>query len=128
MFPRDRSANLGLLAAATIAWFLVLLLFLTRSPAGDVPIQLLGAGLLGFAIGVTAAPLLWLAAFTLSGGIAYRGSWWRAGRRAAWLAVIVTLFVLLRAQGAFSLPVALFIVAMALIVESSLSLRRGDHR
>ena len=124
MFERDRSANLALFGAAGIAWLLVALVFLTRSPVGDVPVQLLGAALLGLAVALTAAPLLWLASFTVGSSIAYRGSWWRAGRRAGWLGLVVTLFVLLRVQGAFSLAVALFIVVMVVIVELSLTLRR----
>ncbi len=123
MFPRDRSANLVLFAGAGIAWLLVALVFLTRSPVGDVPIQLVGAGLLGLAVALTAAPLLWLVSFTLGRSIAWRGSWWRAGRRAGWLGLVVTLFVLLRVQGTFSIPVALFIVVMVVIVEFSLTLR-----
>ncbi len=124
MFSRDRTANLVLFAAAGIAWLLIALVFLTRSPVGDVPIQLVAAALLGLATAFTAAPILWLVSFSLGRAIAYRGSWWRAGRRAAWLGVVVTLFVLLRVQGAFSLAVALFIVVMVLIVELTLTLRR----
>ena len=124
MFPRDRNANLVLLASATVAWLLVALLFTTRSPVGDVPVQLAGAGLLGVAVALTAAPLLWLVSFSLTRRIAYRGSWWRAGRRAALLGLVVTLFVVLRVQQAFSFLVALFIVVMVVVVEMSLTLRR----
>ena len=124
MFPRERNSNLALLASAGIAWLLVALLFTTRSPVGNVTVQLLGAGLLGLAVALTAAPLLWLIGFAATGRIAYRGSWWRAARRAGWFGLVVTLFVVLRVQQAFSVPVALFIVVMVLVVEITLSVRR----
>ena len=124
MFPRDRTANVALFAAAGAAWALVAVLFTTRSPVGDVPVQLAGAFLLGAAVTLTALPLFWLGAFTLRRRIAYRGSWWRAGRRAGLIGMVVTLIVILRIQQAFSVPVGLFIVVMVVIVELNFTLRR----
>jgi hypothetical protein len=85
---------------------------------------LAGALLLGGALALTLAPLLWVGGFVRNRGIAYRGDWGRATRRAALVGLVVVLFVLLRAQDALSLPVAVFVVAMALFVELTLSLRR----
>ena len=121
MNARDRVANLTLLGVAIVAWAAVGLLFQTQSPVGDVGVALTGAALLGAAVGVTCAPLFWLAAFSLHQRIAYRGDWLRAGRRGAWVALLVALYVVLRSQQAFSLPIGLFVVAMVAFVEVSLS-------
>ncbi|HET7676383.1 MAG TPA: hypothetical protein VFK38_00860 [Candidatus Limnocylindrales bacterium] len=123
MFARDRLANLALFGLAAVAWTLVGLLFTTRAPT-DVGVQLIGAGLLGLAFGLTTAPLLWLALFARHRRIAYRGDWTRALRRGAWVGVVVALFVVLRSQQAFSLPLALFVVVMVTFVEISLSVER----
>ena len=56
--------------------------------------------------------------------MAYRGDWLRAIRRGAWVAVVVAVFVALRLQGAFQLPIALFVLTMVLIAETTLSVER----
>ncbi len=123
MSGRDRVLNLGLLGLAALAWLVVALLLTTRYP--DAPaIQLGGAALLGLAVGLTCIPLIWLAAFALHRGIVYRGAWLRAARRGAWVGVLTAFLLVLREQGAFSLPVALFVCAMALFVEVGLSVQR----
>lgn len=123
METRDRLASLLLIAAATAAWGGVGALFVTRSPVGDPQALLAGAVLLGSAIGLTAAPLLWLAGFARR-RVAQRGDWWRATRRGALIGLVVFLLVLVRAQGALSVPLGLFVVGMGVLVELSLSLRR----
>jgi hypothetical protein len=85
---------------------------------------LLGAGLIGLAVGFTALPLFWLAGFARHHRVAYRGDWLRAIRRGAWVAVVVGVFVALRLQGAFQLPIALFVLTMVLIAETTLSVER----
>jgi len=122
--PRDRIANLGLLGLGAFAWVLVALLFVNRSPDGDLSIQLLGSGLLGAALGLCAVPLFWLAMFARHRRIAYRGDWTRAARRGAWVGTTVALFVALRTQHALSLPLALFVLVMVVFVEISLSVER----
>ncbi len=124
MYARDRLGSLGLFALAAVCWSIVGLLFTTRSPVGDVGVQLAGAGLLGLALGVTTVPLFWLAVFARRRGIAYRGEWLRAGRRGTWVAILAALFVVLRSQDAFSWPIAAFAVAMVAFVEVSLSVER----
>ncbi len=124
MEARDRLTNLGLFAAAAVVWLLVGLVVTTRDPRVDAGAGFLGAGLIGLAIGLTAIPLFWLSAFARHRRIAYRGDWIRAGRRGVWVGVVVAFFVVLRAQGAFSLPLALFVIVMVAFVEVSLSVER----
>jgi hypothetical protein len=124
MYARDRLTNLGLFGAAMLAWVVVVVLVTTRSPVGDVGLQVFGALLLGIASALTITPLFWLAAFSRHGGIAYRGDWSKALRRGAEVGLVVTVLVVLRSQGAFSWPLALFIVVMAAFVEIGLSAQR----
>jgi len=119
----DRLANLSLFLLAIAAWAAVAYLFTSYSPTESAAALIAGALLLGAAVALTLAPLFWLASFVRSNHIAYRGSWWRAGRRAVLVALVVALFILLRGQGIDSLPLVLFIVAMAVLVELTLSLR-----
>lgn len=124
MEARDRMINLAIFAAAGAAWLLVGLVVTTRDPRTDSAAGLLGAILMGVAIGLTCVPLFWLAVFGRHGRIAYRGDWVRAARRGAWVAVVVSVFVVLRLQGAFSLPIALFVVVIASVAEATLSAER----
>ncbi len=79
---------------------------------------------MGLAVGLTCIPLFWLAVFGRHRRIAYRGDWIRAAGGAAGSAVVVAVFVVLRLQGAFSLPIALFILAMVAVAEATLSAER----
>lgn len=116
--------NLGLFGFATVAWLLVGLVVTTRDPRADPGAGLLGAGLMGIAIGLTSIPLFWLVVFGRHGRIAYRGDWVRAVRRGAWVAIVVTVFVVLRLQGAFSLPIVLFVLVIVSVAEATLSADR----
>jgi hypothetical protein len=121
---RDRLANAGLLIAGGVAWALLALVFLSLDPHGNAIVLLTGALLFGAAVAATVTPLLWLAGFARGRGIAYRGDWWRAARRGLLAGLVVTLFVLLRGQDLLSVPVAVFVIAMAVLVELTLRLRR----
>jgi hypothetical protein len=121
---RDRLGNLAGFAVAAAAWALVALIVTTRDPRIDPDAGLLGAGLIGLAIGLTAIPVFWLAVFARHHRVAYRGDWLRALRRGAWVAIVVAVFVALRLQGAFQLPIALFVLTMVLIAETTLSVER----
>ncbi len=124
MESRDRIANLALFGAAACGWLLVGVVVTTRDPVVDPSAGFLGAGLIGLALGLTSIPLFWLAVFGRHGRIAYRGDWTRAVRRGAWVAIVVSILVVLRLQGAFGWPIALFILAMVAIAEVSLSVER----
>lgn len=124
MEPRDRLANLGVFAAAAIAWVLVGIVVTTRDPLLDPAAGYVGAVLIGVAVGLTVIPLFWLAAFGRQRRIAYRGDWVRAVRRGGWVMLAVAVLVVLRVQGAFQLPIALFVLAMVVIAEMTLSAQR----
>ncbi len=121
MEPRDRIANLGLLAAAGVAWILVALVVTTRDPFQDVMAGYLGALLIGLAVGITAAPLAWLIVFGRHRRIAFQGDWVRAARRGGWIGLFVAILVILRLVDAFQLPIVLFLAAIFVVAEVTLS-------
>lgn len=124
MEARDRLANLGLFAAAALIWILVGLVVTTRDPKLDAGAGFVGAILIGLAVGLTAIPLFWLSVFAHHRRIAYRGDWIRAIRRGAWVSVVVAVLVVLRLQGLFEPAIALFILAMVVVAEATLSVER----
>ena len=124
MESRDRLANLGVFAAAAVIWVLVGLIVTTRDPIEDPVAGFIGAALIGLAIALTTIPLFWLVVFARHRRIAYRGDWVRAARRGGWVGLVVAVFIVLRLQGALELPIALFIVVLALVAEATLSAER----
>jgi hypothetical protein len=124
MEARDRLANLGLFAAAGLIWILVGLVVTTRDPRIDPGAGFVGAVLIGLAVGLTTMPLFWLSVFARHRRIAYRGDWIRAIRRGAWVTVVVAVLVVLRLQGLFEPAIALFILAMVVVAEATLSVER----
>ncbi len=124
MEARDRIANLGLLAAAAVAWVLVAILVTSRDPYAEPVAGYLGAMLIGLAVGLSAASLAWLIVFARHRRIAYQGDWMRAGRRGAWLGVLVAALIVLRLVDAFQLPIVLFLAAIIVVAEIALSAER----
>jgi hypothetical protein len=124
MEARDRLTNFGFFAAATVAWLLVALVFMTRDPRIDVGAGYVGALLIGLAFGLTMIPVFWLTVFGRHRRIAYRGDWLRAIRRGAWVSIVVAVFVVLRLLGAFQPEIALFILALVTVAEATLSVER----
>jgi hypothetical protein len=118
---RDRLANVGILAAALVVWVLVWLVVTTRDPIDDRSARFVGAGLIGLAVGLTTMPLFWLVVFARHRRIAYRGDWIRAIRRGAWVGLLVTVLVLLRLEGVLVLPIVLFMLALIVVAEMTLS-------
>lgn len=124
METRDRLSNLALLATAAVAWVLVGVVVTTRDPYRDAMAGYLGALLIGLAVGLTAAPLAWLVVFGRHRRIAYTGDWFRALRRGAWVGLFVAVLVVLRLVDAFQLPIVLFLAAIFVVAELTLSAER----
>lgn len=124
MEARDRRRNLILFGAAVVAWVAVGVVLLGLDPRTGPGTRYLGAGLIGAAAGLTTAPLFWLLSYARQRRIPYRGDWARALRRGAWVAGVVGVIVLLRLEGLFQLQVGLFLAALAVVAEVSLSARR----
>jgi hypothetical protein len=124
MEPRDRLGNLGLFAAAGIAWLLVALIVTTRDPLLDPSAGYVGAILMGVALGLTTTPLFWLAVFGRHRRIAYRGDWTRAVRRGAWVSIVAALFIVLRLHQVFHPAIGLFVLALVAVAEATLSVER----
>lgn len=124
MEPRDRLTNLGLFGAALVVWILVGLVVTTQDPIKEPTAGFLGAILMGLAVGLTMVPLFWLTAFGRHKRIAFQGDWTRAARRGAWVGLIITVLVVLRLQGALELPIALFMIALVVVAEATLSAER----
>lgn len=123
MPARDRILTASTFALAALAWVVVAVLFTNVSPVGDATAQLGGALLLGIAVGLTAWPVL--AALARRGGEeAAVGAWTRGARRAGLMGFAVAVLVVLRGLGAFSLPMALFVAGMVVLVEVAFLLRR----
>jgi hypothetical protein len=121
MRSRDRRFVLVLLAIAAVSWLVVAVVVTTFDPRADPTAGFLGAGVLGVATAATLAPLLWLLAFARHGRIAYRGDWLRAIRRAGWVGLLVAVFVVMRLNGVFQPQIGLFLAALALVAEVTLS-------
>jgi len=124
MEPRDRIVNIVLLCLALVAWVLLGVLVATRDPYLDTSAGYIGAILVGIAIALTAMPLAWLLVFARHRRIAYTGDWLRAARRGAWIGLFITVLVVLRLVEAFQLPIVLFLAAIFLVAEITLSAER----
>lgn len=121
MTRRDRRLSLLLVAAAVAAWAAVVAVGMTVDPLDTPAGGYIGAAALGIAAALTAAPLFWLAWFAKQRRIAYRGDWRRALRRGGWVGVLVAVFVLMRLNGIFQPEIGLFLIALALVAEVTLS-------
>jgi len=124
METRDRTANLAIFGAAAIVWILVGLVVTTRDPVVDPSAGFVGAALIGLAVTLTLIPLVWLTVYGRHRQIAYRGDWLRAVRRSAWAGIVVAVLIVLRLQGLLELPIALFMIALVLVAEATLSVER----
>jgi hypothetical protein len=124
MEARDRTANLACFAAAAVVWLLVGFVVTTRDPTLDPSAGFVGAVLIGLAVTLTLIPLVWLTVFGRHRRIAYKGDWLRAIRRSAWVGIVVAILVILRLQGLLELPIAIFIIALVVVAEATLSAER----
>lgn len=121
MEPRHRRRTLLLFALAALAWVGVVAIALFLDPRSSITAGFAGAGALGAAVALTAAPLLWLVGFARQRRIAYRGDWIRALRRGAWIGALTGLFVVMRLNGLFQPQIGLFLVALAVVAEVTLT-------
>ena len=115
---RDRTTTAVLVIAAITAWFVVALVFTTVSPERDAVAQLIGALGLGAAVALTLWPLLWTASRTSPGALV------ASARRSALAGLVVAILVILRAIDVVTVPVLLFLIIGAVLVEVAFSLRR----
>ena len=121
MRARDRRFVLVLFGIAAVAWAAVAVVATTVDPRGDPGSGFVGAAALGVATATTLAPLLWLVSFARHRRIAYRGDWLRAIRRGGWIGLLVAVFVVMRINGVFQPQIGLFLAALALVAEVTLS-------
>lgn len=77
----------------------------------------LGVGLASTAVGLLVAPFAFLGEVMARRRIVYRGAWGRAGRRGALAGLMVAALAGLRLGGALSVPIALFVLILAGVVE-----------
>lgn len=124
METRDRRINLLLFAGAAAAWLVVGFIVFTFDPVLNPAAGYGGAVAMGAAMGLSTMPLFWLVPFARQRRIAFRGAWVRAIRRGIWTGLIVTILVVLRVGALLELPVALFIGAMVVVAEITLSAER----
>ena len=117
----QRRVAITLLGLAGAAWLVVLVVGVVVDPLADPNAGFIGALALGVATGLTAAPLFWLISFARHRRIAYRGDWLRAGRRGAWVGILVAVFVVMRINGVLQPQIALFLIALALVAEITLT-------
>jgi len=117
----QRRVAITLLGLAGAAWVVVLVVGVAVDPLSDPSAGFIGALALGLATGLTAAPLFWLISFARHRRIAYRGDWLRAGRRGAWVGILVAVFVVMRINGELQPQIALFLIALALVAEITLT-------
>lgn len=82
-------------------------------------------GLAAVAVGLLVVPFALLSEFVIRGRILYRGAWGRAIRRGLLAGGAVAALGGLRLGGALTVPVAIFVVLLAGVVEW-LSIRRFD--
>lgn len=80
-------------------------------------------GLAAVAAGLLVAPFAFLGEVLARRRIVYRGAWGRAARRATLVGLVVAALAGLRLGGALSVPIALFTVILAAVVEWLLARR-----
>ncbi|HET8776388.1 MAG TPA: hypothetical protein VFN76_01895 [Candidatus Limnocylindria bacterium] len=125
MSGRNRTIVAALLLLAILAG-LVLVVFAGNScpvetvlqPCPDATRNLaVGVGLAATAVGLLVAPFAFLGEVMARRRIVYRGAWSRAARRGVLAALIVAALAGLRLGGALSVPVALFVLLLAGVLE-----------
>jgi hypothetical protein len=133
MTPRSRIAVAALVLLAVLG-AVVLVAFAGNACAGDLPgrpcpdagsNRVVVVALAAASAGVAVMPFAFLAEFAVRRRIIYRGAWGRATRRGLLVAASIAAIAGLRLGGALSVPVALFVISLAVAVEW-VALRRFD--
>lgn len=121
MSASDRSLLLALSVAALLAWLAVAAVLTSVHPEANPLGRSIGALSIGIAVALTACPLLW----SLGRGAQSPsdGAWPTAGRRALLIGLVVSVVVLLRAIDALAMPLLLFLVGTAVLVELAFIVR-----
>ena len=87
-------------------------------PCPEAPRNLvLGVALAGSAVGLLVTPFAFLGEFVRRRRIVYRGAWGRAARRGTLAGLVLATLAGLRLGGALSVPVAIFVVVLAAVIE-----------
>ena len=84
-------------------------------------------GLAALAVTLTVTPFAFLGEFVVRRRIAYRGGWFRAVRRGVLCGAAVAALAALRIGGALTVPVAIFVVLLAVLVEWFAARRFDGH-
>jgi hypothetical protein len=133
MTARSRIAVAALVLVALLAG-VVLLAFVGNACAGDLPgrpcpdagaNRAVVVALAAITAGVAVMPFAFLAEFAVRRRIIYRGTWGRAIRRGLLVGATIAAIAGLRLGGALSVPVALFVISLAVATEW-IALRRFD--
>jgi hypothetical protein len=115
---RDRTITKALVFAALAAWLVVGVMLAFISPEESSVAQLLGALAFGAAVTLTLWPLLWTATRSQPDSLI------TSGRRSVLAGLVVAILVILRAIDVVSVPVLIFVIAGAVVVEVGLRMRR----
>ena len=133
MTPRTRVAVAALFLLAILG-VVILIAFAgnvcpTDSPdrpcAGAGTNRVVVVALAAASAGLLVVPFALLAEFGARRRILYRGAWARAARRGALVAAAIAALAGLRLGGAISVPAAIFVISLVVVVEW-LAIRRFD--
>lgn len=131
MSSRHR-VTVGLLLLSGILAVVLLLAFASTNcpvetelqPCPQAPRNLvIVVGMAAVATGLLVTPFAFLGEVLARRRIVYRGAWGRAARRGTLVALVVAALAGLRLGGALSVPIALFTVILAAVVEWLLARR-----
>lgn len=82
-----------------------------------------GVGLASISVALLVTPFALLGEFVTRRRIVYRGAWWRAARRGALVGLVLAALAGLRLGGVLSVPIAMFVIILAGVVEWFLARR-----
>ena len=131
MSPRHRTTVGALLLLAALAVILLVGFASTNcpvetelQPCPQAPRNLvIVVGLAAVAAGLLVTPFAFLGEVLARRRIVYRGAWGRAARRGTLVGLVVAALAGLRLGGALSVPIAMFTVILAAVVEWFLARR-----